>query len=193
MFKAFKTLIVAGVMLALSCTSWYVFFYRPQTSRLATLKQESERMLLTLQSFRVSDTQLKALEAQVDSLHQEIERTRQRLMPKHDLPLAIAQIRTLAGRFGLTLERVLPDYVTLLPAPDDPNAGGEILKLTVHLQMQGRYRDLGRFMESLRELPFFVSVGELTIAYNEAIHPRLNIMLDAVLFLRLGSKARAKS
>ncbi len=184
MWRVFKTVFALAGLVLLACAVWYLGFYQPQISRRALLRQETEQLSLQLQSFRVSDQQLRALASQIDTLRAYLEGTRRRLVPKSELPMAIELLRRQGRKYGLKFEQIIPDYDQLLPAPDAETSAGEVLPLTVHLKMQGRYRNFGRFVASLPALPFFVSLGEVSLVYNEAVHPEIDILTDAILFLR---------
>ena len=68
--------------------------------------------------------------------------------------------------------------------PEEKGAAENILKLHVQMKIQGRYRSFGKFAESFMSLPFHISVDELTLLFNQKIHPQIDILVDAILYLR---------
>ena len=63
------------------------------------------------------------------------------------------------------------------------DARGEIYKLVMHIQLQASYKSFGRFLEAMGKVPFMVSLGEITIAYNPEHFPRLTIEMELILYL----------
>ena len=67
----------------------------------------------------------------------------------------------------------------------------EILQLTVHFKLQGYYKNFGKFLSSLDKLPFYISLGEIMLVYNERVYPKIDIQMDVVLYLRQHGAAEA--
>lgn len=193
MLKPFKNLFLAGSVLALLCLAWYLMLYRTEVSKLHLLKQETQNVAWKLQSLRVTEEQIASLETQIGSLQSELAKTQRKLLAKNDLPKIIQRIQRRARRYGLRFGQVIPDYEMLIAIPDQENGPSDILQLTVHMKLQGYYKNFGNFVNSLPTLPFYVSVGEVTLLYNETIHPELEIIVDTVLYLRESRTDRAKT
>lgn len=148
---------------------------------------------MKLQSLRVSEKKMGALQTSIDTLADEITKTQRMLIAKDDLPAAIDYIRRRGRTFGLTFHQVIPDYQELIPDSDEKSAASGVLRLTVHMKIQGRYKNFGNFIRSLATLPFYVSVSDVTLVYNQDIHPELEIMLDTVVFLLNSSKIKFRA
>jgi len=184
MSESLKSIIIASVLLIILAGTWFLFLYQPEVSKLQLLKEKTEDVLLQLQSLRVTDEQLNALEQKVAVLRAEIATAQSRIMPKNDLPAIVDKLRRKGERYGMKFNNIIPDYNSLVDAQTEEQAETDILQLTIHLKMQGYYKNLGRFIESLEDMPVFVSVGELSINYQEKVHPELEIFLDVIVFLK---------
>lgn len=189
MSTSMKTIIVAVSALILIFTGWFFLLYRPKVSDLHSLKEDTQNLVLKLQSFRVSDQQILILEKEAENLGKEIEGKRAKILPKDQLPLVIQQFRSKGTKFGLKFEQMIPDYETLIKVEDEKVS--EVLKLTVHMKLQGHYKNLGQFIDSIDQLPFLVSFGDIRISYEASIFPELVILMDAILYLLDESEAKA--
>jgi Tfp pilus assembly protein PilO len=150
---------------------------------LAALQTDSGDLLLKIKSINVDDKQISALRTKVKSLQKEIHVIQSKVVLKDRLPEVINHLRKRGGEHQLEFISIIPDYESLMSshpdaAPDKP------LRLTIHLKLQGYYHNFGRFVESLHTLPFYLSIGEMMIEYSRKIHPQLEIIMDAEVFLR---------
>jgi len=179
-----KTLLIVVVVLLLTTFAWFFLLYQPKSLKLESLKAETEDMLLKLRSFRVSSEQIATLESQVESLKKEITAKTGKVVPKERLPEIVESIRQQGRRHGLQFEQLIPDYQALIPIQDETAEVTEVMKLTLHIQLQGYYKSFGRFVASLQELPYLISVGDVALAYSDELHPKLMITMDAILYLR---------
>ncbi len=183
MLDTFKPLILLASLFVVICVVWYFILYQPDVLKLNVIKDEFQELVYRFQSLRVSDQQILALEAQIKNLQTEIDRTEKKLIQKDNLASIIQQIQWKARTFGLKFERVIPDYQSLMNSPDAKQDSAQVLKLTVHMKLQGYYKNFGKFINSLSEMPFYITLGEMTLLYNETIHPQIDIIVDAVLYL----------
>ncbi len=160
---------------------WYVFLYRPDLSKSQALKEQTEELMMQLQSLRVTDVQVSTLQTQIEKLQLELAKTTARVRPKDDLPKLIAEIKARGAAHGLTFVSIIPEYNALVQQPENQDA--EIIKLIVHFQIRGYYKNFGRFIETLAALPFFVSLGDFSLIYEESVFPQVLINVDLALFL----------
>lgn len=184
MNESLRALLIAVGLLLVICAAWFFLFYLPEVARVNDIKNETDDLVTKLQSFRVDDRQLAALEAQVKTLKTQIESTQKKIIKKDGLKSAVTQIEVQGRKFGLKFLTIIPDYDSLMEVDQQDQSDKEVLQLTVHIKLQGTYRSFGRFLESLRELPFLVSLGEISLLYNEKIFPRLDVLADTILYLQ---------
>lgn len=184
MTDSFKSILIATALLIVIGVTWFFILYRPEVAELQSLKEKTEDVLMSLRSLRVTDAQVNALAERAEALKQDITAVQAKIAPKSQLPAIVEQIRRKGQRYGLKFHNIIPDYNSLLSMSSEQNGQTDILKLTLHIKLQGRYKNLGKFIESLGDLPVYLSIGELSINYQEAIHPELEIYLDTILYLR---------
>ena len=181
-----KTLAVAVAILFVLCVGWFFSHYRPNLARVTVLQEKKEELLNKIRGFRISDAELASLEKRVDSHRRGLRAARARFVSKDDLEYAVEQIKLQGARLGLKFDQIIPDYASLMTIASLSEAGAQVQKLTVHLNMRGGYNSFGRFLESLEKLPFLVSLGEVSVVYHKGIHPELELVADAQLFVTSG-------
>ncbi len=184
MTETLKTALIASALLIALCLGWFFFLYQPKTSKLAIVKKETQDLIFKVKSIRVTNAEVIALGKQVEAAKNEIKLTQRKIIFKDDLPAAIKKIKNSGSKFGLKFHQIIPDYTSLINSrEEEQEANTGLLKLTVHFKLQGYYKSFGKFLSSLDKLPFLVSLAEVTIIYNDDIHPQLTILFDGVLFL----------
>ena len=189
MSDGWRTILIASLLLVAMSCGWFFFIYQPKVSRMQTFKDESGNILLKLRSMRVTEAQVTALKEQVASIKAEIAKSQRRIVPKDRLPDVVESVRQAGMKYGLKFLSILPDYQSLMKGSGD--SGSDVLKLTIHMKMQGDYVSLGNFIESLASAQYYISVGELTVSYNRKLYPELDIIVDTQVYLRneLGAAA----
>ncbi len=184
MAETLKTVPIASALLIALCLGWFFFLYQPKTSKLAIVKKETQDLIFKVKSIRVTNAEVIALGKQVQIIKNEIKLTQEKIIFKDDLPAAIKKIKNSGSKFGLKFDQIIPDYPALINSKEkEQEANAGLLRLTVHFKLQGYYKSFGKFLSSLEKLPFYMSLAEVRIIYNDNIHPQVGILFDGVLFL----------
>jgi len=184
MTETLKTALIASALLIALGLGWFFFLFQPKTSRMETIKKETQDLIFKVRSIRVTNAEVIALGKQVEIIKNEIKLTQEKIILKDDLPAAIKKIKNSGSKFGLKFDQIIPDYTSLINSKEkEQESSAGLLRLTVHFKLQGYYKSFGKFLSSLEKLPFFMSLAEVRIVYNDNIHPQVAIFFDGVLFL----------
>ncbi len=179
-----RTLAVASAVLLVIALVWFFVLYQPKRSRLQTLQTESQNVISLIKSFRSSSQEVAGLEKEIEELKQDLEGTRSKILAKEGLGTAIMRLKSEGKKYGLQFQNMIPDYAALAAAKTKGGPGAAVLKLPVHIKLRGRYNSFGRYLASLETLPFLVSFGDMSLAYDTEIFPDVAILFDAVLYMR---------
>ena len=184
MTETLKTALIASALLIALCLGWFFFLYQPKTSKLEIVKKETQDLIFKVKSIRVTNAEFIALGKQVEIIKNDIKLTQEKIIFKDDLPAALKKIKNSGSKFGLKFHQIIPDYPSLINSKEnEQEANAGLLRLIVHFKLQGYYKSFGKFLSSLDKLPFYMSLREVTIVYNDSIHPQLDVLFDGVLFL----------
>jgi len=184
MNETLKAVLIASAILIALGLGWFFFFYQPKTSRLEIVKKETQDLIFKVKSIRVTNAEFIALGKQVEIIKNDIKLTQEKTIFKDDLPAALKKIKNSGSKFGLKFHQIIPDYPSLINSKEnEQEANAGLLRLIVHFKLQGYYKSFGKFLSSLDKLPFYMSLREVTIVYNDSIHPQVDVLFDGVLFL----------
>jgi len=184
MNETLKAVLIASAILIALGLGWFFFFYQPKTSRLEIVKKETQDLIFKVKSIRVTNAEFIALRKQVEIIKNDIKLTQEKTIFKDDLPAALKKIKNSGSKFGLKFHQIIPDYPSLINSKEnEQEANAGLLRLIVHFKLQGYYKSFGKFLSSLDKLPFYMSLREVTIVYNDSIHPEVDVLFDGVLFL----------
>ncbi len=184
MNETLKAVLIASAILIALGLGWFFFFYQPKTSRLEIVKKETQDLIFKVKSIRVTNAEFIALGKQVEIIKNDIKLTQEKIIFKDDLPAALKKIKNSGSKFGLKFHQIIPDYPSLINSKEnEQEANAGLLTLIVHFKLQGYYKSFGKFLSSLDKLPFYMSLREVTIVYNDSIHPEVDVLFDGVLFL----------
>ncbi len=188
-----KFVLIATIFLVSLAAGWYFLVYRPDAQRLNSVEGDVEDLVLKLRSFTVSEKQIAALEAQIEKLRNQVALTESKLITKDDLSFTLQQIKKRGNSYGLKFEQILPDFDSLMDDPEEETSTHGIMKLRVDMKLKGRYKRFGKFVASFGTFPFHVSIADMRIFYNQQIHPELDIVVEALLYLRRQKVSQART
>jgi len=184
MSESLRTLLIATILLLCVVVGWFFLLFHPQNAKLASLRQRTDGVLANIQSFRTTSQQVAQLDEKISLLQKQLTVASARLVTKPGLSQAVKRIVQEGKKYGLGFDKIIPDYASLVTPGNASATTAPTMKLTLHIKLRGRYKSFGRFLENLDNLPFAVSLGEISLAYDESISPQLEILMDAILFLR---------
>lgn len=146
------------------------------------LQEAIESLNVRLQARDVSQPILARLESRVVALEAEVASIHGRIPPRARLPAVLEEVKQRGAQHGLQFDAILPDYDSLIRSESDTVAA--MSRVNVHFRLRGRYQDFGRFLESLKSLPFYVTPVVTSLEFQPKLYPRLRIALDAWFYLR---------
>ncbi len=181
MSDSVKTLLIAIGLLVLISTAWFFLLYNPKVSKISEIKQQTQKLIDRIRSFRVTQDHVDDLETQIAAISKEIAANEARVISKDELPGIVRQIHKTGRKYGVDFKKIIPDYDSLIEI--GRNSNDEIYELVMHIQLRATYKQFGLFLEALDKMPFMVSLGEMTMAYSPESFPRLAIEVGMILYL----------
>jgi len=180
-----KSLIAAFAALVAICAAWFVLLYKPNLNEMKLIEQKSEKLISSIQILKSNLKTMDGLEADVISLRQKIKQQHEKTIDRAGLQSAVNLLNKHGKKHGLRFNKILPDYESLMNE-QALKITGTVVPFGLNLQMQGRYKNLGKFLETMKDLPILLSVKEFSIDYNEEVFPDLMLMVELQLFMRGG-------
>lgn len=103
-----------------------------------------------------------------------------RIVPRPELLPVLERLAQLAQDAKIRFVEVAPPGLDTLLQQESPSVPLRAVPFLV--TVQGRYLDVGRYVESLKEFPYFVRVPDFEITAREDIRPEVEIKLLVNLF-----------
>lgn len=184
--KPQQEVILAAALGIGGVAAWYLLLYYPlhaktvETDRLVSHQTDS---LKALQHYR---SEIARMERELEMLREQEAVWEARFLSRAELPSLTDRIIQLGRSLGLSLVRIRPSLQELyaMEMSGMPVSGQNLMKLPLRVHFQGRFHDLGRFLESLGELPFQVTVSDISISHNREIYPAVDIYLYLFIYVR---------
>ncbi len=179
LFERRVLLIGIGVCILLAVFAWFVL-YQPQVQS----RQRSEVEVAKL-SKEIEETQARIrgigrLRVRLVELEEANAAFAARIMPRTEM---LPMLRRLAGMAKDQRVRFLeispPGLDTLI---QKETASRPVRGVPFYITVQGRYRNVGRYVQSLDKFPYFVRVPDFEITAREDIRPEIEVKLLVNLY-----------
>lgn len=162
---------------ALVC-AWVVIVVIPWQSELSQLNARFNELTLK-ESARISQVDVQILRAKVDSLDLKLTKKRTRLFPGEKLLDLGRTIEKLGNANGLKLISITPDYDSLHLIQQK----NKISNLPVSIVFEGRFHQIGQFLDRCNKFPFVFRVNQITMDKPEPKINKLTIMLNGIMVI----------
>ncbi len=172
-------LIGIAIYILLGVFAWFVL-YQPRFKAQQKSAAEVARLSRELEETRARVKGIGRLRQRVAELQEANAAFQSRVVPRSEV---LTMLRRLAGdatsyrvRF---LEIAPPGLDTLL---QEESTSRPLRPVPFYVTVQGRYSDVGRYVESLDRFPYFVRVPDLEISAREDIRPEVEVKLLVNLY-----------
>ena len=160
--------------LALAAVAMYLFLLGPTAKERARLAAEAAR--LSHETQKITEA-LKAIPRGKEGLEEarrRLEEIRARLLPPGGLSTLFGEISRPSKRLGVRI-------ASFTPKGPDPAQHGQIL---ADLVLEGKYADLGKFLEELFEGQILLSVSDLKLQTAKSGPPQLEMRVILKTWMR---------
>ena len=171
---------LAAVIEIAVVAAWYFLYYHPAQARINFLRSQRQLLNGKVQVAALSAMKIHRLQAEVDSLQNVLQTTRDKLFTLDRLDDVVAKLALRGRACGLVFDSVQPDYQTLVESKSE----GPTVRLPIQIEATGRYFALGHFLDGLSELDFYFEPTGLSVQYDPAIYPKLKVHLNGLLYVR---------
>ena len=184
--KLLNELILSIAIMMGFVIGWYLLIYQPLISKSANLKNEMASGQDSLEITEKYKAMKLGLDKQIVELNEEIKEWDSRFPPRSSLVEITRQLISFCDNNGLRLIDMQPSLFKLYAMERAGNrvAGRYLYKQLFNLKLRGRYKNLGRMLKNMNELPFNVTVSDLKLKVIPDSRPELDIDLNMFLYVR---------
>lgn len=162
------------VYIALGVAAWFLL-YQPRINARRKAAKEIAELRKELEETRSRIAQLPRLRVKKEQLEQEIGDIWARIVPRSEMLGLLRQIsREAEGKRVHFLEIIPPGLDTLLQV-EGPTA--QVRPVPFLVTVQGRYLDVGRYLQNLGGYQYFVRVPDVDINARDDIRPEVEAKL----------------
>jgi len=159
-------LILSSALIATSI-GWYLFIYKPIQINIQQTEQEVREISQNLKNARRAEKDLHQLENRLENAKTDLETIKRRIINRKNLTRVTEDLQRVAEEFDLEIN----DFSPILDSYFETNGNNKIKPLPIVISLTGRYLQIGKFLESLDKLDFYLIPNEFVI---EKLNPESN-------------------
>lgn len=158
-----RKLIIFVLILIAGLALWYVFLYQPKQAELVRLKAELSEVLGKVKNARHAKLDLKNIENRLKTVQSKLDKEKARFIKRDELSVVTSKMQELAGNMNLKLVDFSPGFSDYFSETDQ----ARIKELSLDITVVGAYLDIGRFIEQMESLPFYLTPEEVNIERDQ--------------------------
>lgn len=163
------------VVLLIIVIIFVVFLYRPKIVKRQMIEKEVASLRKQVAENEAMARDIEKLRAQVENLEEAQREFMSKVAPRSDLLDIVRKTVTLAQPYNLTFTEMQPPGLDTLLHTENPEK--PLQPVPFVLTFQGRYLDIARFIESLKDFPYFLRTPEIEITAKEELKPVVEVRL----------------
>jgi Tfp pilus assembly protein PilO len=181
--EAYRRLAIRAGSLVSIVLLWYFVLYRPQSQTSKEARVQVDRLGKEIQAITATEQKLEMLRRRLAIVDSSIERLESKVYPKQRLPEILQEMEIRGRQFDLRFKSIFPDYAIMFTEDSSEVSPAGLMRVPVHFIIEGGYISLGRYLETLPEMPWAVTVGGLDVRLWRDSYPRLMIDLLGYIYV----------
>ncbi len=167
-----RRVVLIGIVIyvVLGIGFWFLL-YQPRLNARQKTVAEIKELQKQLDETKARIAQMPKLRAKKEQLGMEIAGIWERVVPRSEMLGLFRQLAQEAERQRVRFLEVAPPGLDTLLEEEGPSA--QVRPVPFMVTVQGRYLDIGRFVEGLAQYPYFVRVPDFDINAREDIRPEV--------------------
>jgi Tfp pilus assembly protein PilO len=152
-----------------------VFLYQPKIQARGKIQAEVNDLKTQIADLKEQVKGISAVRRQAVQLEEQNSELMSHVAPRDQLLTILRELAKLGERDNITFLEITPpglDTMLQVETQDKP-----IRPVPFQIVIQGRYIDIGNYVESLNQFPYFVKVPEFEITGKEEIRPGVEARL----------------
>jgi len=158
--------------------AWYAILYRTLHNKQNSITQEINALEKNLKDMKTAPGEIEKLMEEIELLNTEIAKEHTKIRPRSELLQISEAIAEKATSLGLDISRIIPEKENVIQESDE-----EVIRIPIQIWLSGEYVSLGRFIESLEDLPFLVRSGSFQMSSDDDTYPFIDIYLTLYVYL----------
>ncbi len=141
---------------------WYIFVYMPQLNKLNTIDMKLLEVKNKVQIAQKAKTNLDNIKDKFSKEQNRLEKERSKFVKKEELGKVTKQLQRLARNYNLKLLDFSPNFQDYFKEKEE-----QIIPLPISILVEGRYIQVGKFIEKWEQLPFYLIPESIVIQLKD--------------------------
>ncbi len=168
-----KLFVIMLLLLIVSGVLWFTFLYQPNAVQLKQYQIKLSEINDKLRSVKKAEGDIESMEQRLADVKSELDVIKSRFVDRKNLTQVTEVIKKSSAEYDLKIT----DFTPVLDSYFE-NEGNETVKaLPIVITMEGRYLNIGRFLENWKNLKFYLIPKEVII---EKLNPESNILTATI-------------
>jgi len=173
-----KVFIGITILIFLSYLGWSIMIDSTQQEKLRQVEEQLNDISLKLNRARNAQINLGKIQDKYNQDQKKLAQERTRFVSKNDLSIVTAKLKRFAAAYKLELMDFAPGLDSYFSA----NPNDKIISLPIDISVNGRYLDIGKFLENWHKLPFYLIAENISIERVEKDSNTLKATVSASLY-----------
>lgn len=173
-----RLFIILSSAFLISSIGWYFLIYQPIRVKTGQTEQEVHKMSLNLTKARRAEKDLQHLEIRLKNAQTELEKIKQRFINRKKMVRVTNELQKKAEEYDL----IINDFSPILDSYFESSRNHKIKPLPIVINLTGRYLQIGKFLESLDQLDFYLIPNEFTIEKLDPESDDLTATIFCILY-----------
>jgi Tfp pilus assembly protein PilO len=168
-----------AVLIVLAILS-VVFLYQPKIQARGKIQAEVNDLKKQIADLKEQVKGIGAVRRQIEQLESQNSELMSHVAPRDQLLTILRELAKIGERYNITFLEITPpglDTMLQIETQDKP-----IRPVPFQIVLQGRYIDIGNYVENLVQFPYFVKIPEFEITGKEEIRPAVEARLLVNLY-----------
>jgi Tfp pilus assembly protein PilO len=152
-----------------------VFLYRPKMVKRQMVDKEVSTLRKQVAENEAMARDIDKLRDQVTALEESQQEFMSKVAPRSDILTVVREMVNLAQPYNLTFTEMQPPGLDTLLRTENPDR--PLQPVPFMLIFQGKYLDIARFIESLKDFPYFIRTPEIDLTARDDIRPIIEVRL----------------
>ncbi len=166
-----RAVFIGIVIYILLGVGFWFLLYQPRINAREKAMAEVRELQKQIEETKARIAQMPQLRAKKERLEAEISGIWERVVPRSEMLGLFRQLAQEAERERVRFLEISPPGLDTLLEEEGPSA--QVRPVPFMVTVQGRYLDIGRFVEKLAHYPYFVRVPDFDINAREDIRPEV--------------------
>ncbi len=172
-----KRRVLFGGLIALLIIAviFVVFLYRPKIEKRQMIDKEVASLKKQVAENEAMARDIDKLRDQVTDLEESQQEFMSKVAPRSDILTVVREMVNLAQPYSVSFTEMQPPGLDTLLRTETPEK--PLQPVPFMLTFQGKYLDIARFIESLKDFPYFIRTPEIDITARDDIRPVIEVRL----------------